>query len=140
MTERLFSVGDTVRVRPFGEIDTSDIGTIEYTPTYCYGISRTTVNSYAKDGLEYKIRRFSEYKGAYIYGLTTEDGNDSGWSWAQGMLAPVYKGELPEVDPGSLFELFGDVVTLPPPSKEPPKRKRAPKKKPAPAVTDPLPF
>ena len=107
MTEQKFHVGDEVRVRPFSEIDTSDLGTISIKRKSCYSIDREHIDSMSGMGTFF-IRNVNTSFDTFIYTMEKmlSNGNTKtvGYYWAQGMLDFAYpKEELPVPDEDGLF-------------------------------------
>ena len=107
MSEQKFHVGDEVRVRPFSEIDTSDLGTISIKRKSCYSIDSEHIDSMSERGTFF-IRAVNTSFETFIYTMEEilPNGNTKmvRFYWAQGMLDFAYpQEELPEPDEDGLF-------------------------------------
>ena len=103
MNAQKFFIGDKVRIRPFDEIDTSDIGECGISDEGCFAIGRFHINEESAEG-PYVITEFREDYETYIYRMRREDGiNNITFWWAQGMLYPDEQEELPDADECGLF-------------------------------------
>lgn len=106
MPEQKFHKGDVVRIRPFEEIDTGDIGNITHAPDSCYSIRRETIDKMSKLGPFVVVSGCAAY-GTYVYEIKYHDsGSSADYYWAQGMLEFEAAEELPEPPAGLLFELL----------------------------------
>lgn len=109
MTEQKFYVGDRVRIRPFCQIDQSDIGNASYTDGYCYGIPRRSIDKWSDkpEGFIVRYVRWTNEKSMFVYELTDPvTGDLAAYCWGQGMLYPYDEYEetdLPDRDPDEMF-------------------------------------
>ena len=104
-----FILGEVVMVRPFDEIDRSELGDILMNDRWCFSIRRDFIDAHADRGFGYFISTIKQDRGTYVY-LLSEVGTNipDGFWWAQGML---YGREEEEFEPpdtdGLLGFLFG---------------------------------
>lgn len=116
MTIRKYREGDLVRILPFDEIDLKDVGD-DYSRTSCFGISRNTIDEYARnlDGVALAVcgvYNLSDRNRTVYYHLRMKNcANTSiGFEWAQGMIAPFVEDEedepLCDADPNDLIRFL----------------------------------
>lgn len=108
MTEQRFFKGDMVRIRPFDEIDASDIGTVGLTSNICFSITKHHINEKSKDYPYLLVVRHSRECDTHIYTLKDpeSDSKEICYWWAQGMLYPYEEESLSEED-ADVPGLFG---------------------------------
>lgn len=109
MKPQRYYVGDTVRVRPFSEIDTDDLGSVSITEREVFFLGKSLIDSLSSLGFMFTIREAEKRRGTYIYRLSPLEKTDAiyDWAYAQGMLEGLELEEVVGVDAESLFsELF----------------------------------
>ena len=118
MKPQLFHSGDKVSVRPYAEIDRTDIGDARYEERsrhlngkrYCYGIDEDYIDKLSSMDEPLIVKKEcdrTEDRDMFIYDLTTASGVQVPYWWAQGMLRPYEEAEpMPEPDVDGLFGLL----------------------------------
>ena len=118
MKPQLFHSGDKVSVRPYAEIDRTDIGNARYEESslrndgkrYCYGIDDDYIDKLSSMDEPLIVHRESDRtvdRDMFIYELRTASGGQVPYWWAQGMLRPYEEAEpMPEPDVDGLFGLL----------------------------------
>lgn len=110
MAIQKYHVGDLVRILPFEEIDTEDVGGY-YSSTSCFGIPRETINEYAQNlnGIMLAVDDvYNLPSGTVYYHLRMKNcANTSiGFEWAQGMICPFEDEPLYDADPEDLVRFL----------------------------------